>query len=96
MMGLLFTLFLAGLGLGAVLALRPAWRSRAPLALIPMMASMGSCGGAWGGALSIGGVGFFGGYVVGGVLGASAGWRVARQRGAIGGTGPHDVSAPTP
>ena len=91
MMGFLFMMFVAGLGLGAVLALVPSWRRRAPLALIPVLASLGSCAGAWGGAVGLealissraGGVGFFGGFMMGGLLGAGAGLRIAYARGAV-------------
>lgn len=91
MMGFLFALFVAGAGLGGVLALVPAWRRWAPLALVPTLASIGSCAAAWSGAIglealmrssSAGGAGFFGGYVLGALLGAAAGWWIARRRGA--------------
>ena len=102
MMGLLFMLFITGLALGAVLAFVPTWRSRAPLAIIPILASLGSCAGAWGGAIGLeslisspaGGAGFFGGYVLGGILGAGAGWRIARARGAIRRRGGAELGAP--
>jgi hypothetical protein len=88
MMGLLFAIFAVGL-LGAVVLLfvRP-WRWLVPFALIPVLASVSSLLICWGLAFSLehlfasqkaGGIGFFGGYVCGGLLGAGAGAFLARK-----------------
>ncbi len=87
MLGLLFMLFVAGLLSAPVLYLVPG-RRLAPFALVPIFGAVGafvSCVGLSIGleqlfaSQRVGGLGFFGGYLLGGLLGASAGFRLARR-----------------
>lgn len=93
MMGLLFTLFAVGLLGAVVLCIVPRWRWLAPLALIPVLGSVGAFALCWGLAISLeqlpnsaqlSGFGFFGGYVLGGLMGAGVGcwsaWLLIRSR----------------
>ena len=82
MMGLLFVVCAAGLLTAAILAIARPWRWCVPVALVPVLAAVGAFAFCWGLALGLermfhsqqaGGVGFFGGYIVGGVLGGSVG-----------------------
>jgi len=85
-MGFLFALigvaFFAGVGLFVV----PQSRPFAGLALVPLLAGVTSLCASWGLAVGLeaafssgnaGGVGFFGGYVIGGLSGAAVGWVAA-------------------
>jgi hypothetical protein len=86
MMGLVFTLFVAGIiGGVAMYALRPL-RHLSPFALVPIIGSLGALLLCWGLAVGLeraftseraGGLGFFGGYAFGGLLGAWLGYRLA-------------------
>lgn len=82
MMGLLFTVFAAGVVGGMVLCLIRSLRRHAIFALVPVLAAVGSLLFCWGLAVGLerlfasqlaGGIGFFGGYVFGGLLGAGVG-----------------------
>jgi len=82
MMGLLFSVFAAGIMCGIILCVVRSWRRHAPFALVPILASVGSLTFCWGLAAGlerlfasqrVGGIGFFGGYVLGGLLGAGVG-----------------------
>lgn len=82
MMGLLFAIFAAGVLSAMVLCLTCSLRRFAPFALVPVLAAVGSLLFCWGLGISLerlfassqaGGIGFFTGYVFGGLLGAGAG-----------------------
>ena len=93
MMGFLFTLGGGGLLAAVVLAIVPAWRRWVPFALVPVLAAVGAFVSCWGLAVGlerlfasgqVGGIGFFGGYLCGGLLGAALGawsaYRLIRRR----------------
>ena len=82
MMSLLFTIFAAGTVGGIILCVVRSLRRFAPFALVPVLAAVGSLLFCWGLAVGLerlfvsqqaGGIGFFGGYVLGGLLGAGVG-----------------------
>jgi hypothetical protein len=82
MMGLLFTIFAAGATGGIILSLVRSLRRFAPFALVPVLAAAGSLLSCWGLAVGLerlfasqraGGIGFFGGYVLGALLGTGVG-----------------------
>lgn len=82
MMGLLFAVFAAGIVGGIILCLVRPLRRLAPFALVPVLAAFGSlllCLSLGVGlerlfvSQQAGGIGFFGGYVLGGLLGAGVG-----------------------
>jgi len=88
MMGLLFAVFAAGIVGGIILCLVRFLRRFAPFALVPVLAAFGSLLFCWGLAVGLeclfasqqaGGIGFFGGYVLGGLLGAGVGtWQALK------------------
>jgi len=82
MMGLLFAAFAAGIVGGIILCVVRSLRRFAPFALVPILAAVGSLSFCWGLAVGLerlfaseqaGRIGFLGGYVLGGLLGASVG-----------------------
>jgi hypothetical protein len=94
MMGLLFALFTIGAFGAGVLCLIAPMRRLAPFALIPVLAAVGAFVLCWGSSLAFewifsseraGGIGFFSGYPLGGILGSVLGWRLALLIGRPGG-----------
>ncbi len=86
MMGFLLALIVMGIVAGLALLAIPQWRSFAGFALVPLLAGITSLCASW--ALGVGleaafnsdgagGIGFFGGYALGGLLGAALGWAAA-------------------
>src|ERR1700730_11901751 len=86
MMGFVFVLFVAGIISGILLYAIRSLRHLSPFACVPIIASLGALLFCWGLAVGlehaftserIGGLGFFGGYALGGILGAWLGYRLA-------------------
>ncbi len=93
MMGLLFVMFTAGALSAAFLFIRRPWRRFIPFVWVPILASTGALVLCWALALGLeqlfassraGGVGFFAGYILGGLLGGGLGyWRAQRLIGRV-------------
>lgn len=86
MMGLLFVIFTIGVLCAVCLFMVRPWRRFAPFAGVPILASIGALVLSWGLAVgleqifasqSAGGIGFFGGYALGAVVGAALGYWLA-------------------
>jgi hypothetical protein len=86
MMGFVFVLFVAGIIGGIVLYACSSLRHLSPFAFVPIVASLGALLLCWGLAVGLerafaseraGGLGFFGGYALGGILGTWLGYRLA-------------------
>lgn len=98
MMGLLFAMFMAGALGAALLFIKRPWRRFSPFAWVPILGSTGALVLCWFLAVSLeqllaspraGGIGFFSGYVLGGLLGAALGyWLALRLTGRVGGKVP--------
>lgn len=94
MMGLLFAMFSVGALGVAFLFMKRSWRRLVPFAWVPVLASSGALILCWSLAVGLelllaspraGGIGFFAGYVLGGLLGAALGyWLALRFSGRVG------------